>query len=171
MRWAVPCALLGAGGCTPPRQGPLRLYFSAPAHQDGRSRSPPTVRAGGRAGAPLQGHLIGVRADLWGRRQAEPTVPATSDSDPSTTGATALSAACGPLSAESPGTTLLERLARPQTWKLSAVTPFSPGAVAARQARDIAARLSHWLAPQQALSPSKRPLVSNCPLATVRGPA
>ena len=98
-------------------------------------------------------------------------MPATSDSDPSTTGATTLSAACGPLSAESPGTTLLERLARPQTWKLSAVTPFSPGAVAARQARDIVAWLSHWLAPQQALSPSKQPLVSNCPLATVRGPA
>ena len=31
--------------------------------------------------------------------------------------------------------------------------------------------LSHWLAPQWAPPPSKRPLVSNCPPATVSGPA
>lgn len=38
-----------------------------------------------------------------------------------------------------------------------------------RQARIIAAPLSHWLTPQWAPPPSKRPLVSNCPPETVSG--
>ena len=38
-----------------------------------------------------------------------------------------------------------------------------------RQARIIAAPLSHWLTPQWAPPPSERPLVSNCPPRTVSG--
>ena len=95
-------------------------------------------------------------------------MPAASDSDPSDTVyvATIVITACTPRSAEGRRRTLLEGPELLWTSQLSA-----QGAVAARQAPAVAAALlSHWLAPQWAPPPSKRPLVSNCPPATVSGP-
>lgn len=75
--------------------------------------------------------------------------------------------ACTPRSAEGRGRTLLEGPVLLWTPQLSA-----QGAVTARQALAVAAALlSYWLAPQWAPPPSKRPLVSSCPPATVSGPA
>ena len=154
--WALPTSLPGACRARPP---------GAPAAH------PLRKRVGGRAapGAPAPGPPRRSQAGWWGQWQAEPTAPAASDSDPSDPlfVATMVITTCTPRSAEGWGRTLLEGPVLLWTPQLSA-----QGAVIARQAPAVAAALlSDWLAPQWAPPPSKRPLVSNCPPATVSGPA
>lgn len=135
---------------------------------------PPTHCASGQAGARLQGASSGppvvtgwLVGPVW---RVEPTALPRSDSDPSDNFyvATMVITACTPLGPPRAG----GGHCRWRGQSLFLTSQLSAQRAEARQAPAVAAALlSYWLAHRAPSPPSKRPLASNCPPATVSGPA